>query len=189
VGIKYDGGNLGASAALFSTAQPNFFIVNQTYGANGEQRNRGLELSVFGEPIKGLRLLGGATFLDAEQRRTQGGLTNGKDVIGVPSQLLNLGAEWDVPGVRGLAVNARALYTSKQYANAANTQEVPSWTRVDVGARYLMDIGSGRVLTIRARIDNLFDKSYWASVGGTQGSNYLMMGQPRTFAVSGSIDF
>ena len=189
VGVKYDGGNLGASAALFSTAQPNFFIVNQTYGANGEQRNRGLELSVFGEPIKGLRLLGGATFLDAEQRRTQGGLTNGKDVIGVPSQLLNLGAEWDVPGVRGLAVNARALYTSKQYANAANTQEVPSWTRVDVGARYLMDIGSGRVLTIRARIDNLFDKSYWASVGGTQGSNYLMMGQPRTFAVSGSIDF
>lgn len=189
VGVKYDGGNLGASAAVFSTDQPNFFIVNQTYGPNGEQRNRGLELSVFGEPIKGLRLLGGATFLDAEQRRTQGGLTNGKDVIGVPNQLLNIGAEWDVPGVRGLAVNARALYTAKQYANAANTQDVPSWTRVDVGARYLIDIGSGRVLTLRARIDNLFDKSYWASVGGTQGSNYLMMGQPRTFALSGSIDF
>lgn len=189
VGVKYDGGNLGASAAVFSTDQPNFFIVNQTYGPNGEQRNRGLELSVFGEPIKGLRLLGGATFLDAEQRRTLGGLTDGKDVIGVPKQLLNLGAEWDVPGVRGLAMNARVLYTAKQYANAANTQDVPSWTRVDVGARYLIDIGSGRVLTLRARIDNLFDKSYWASVGGTQGSNYLMMGQPRTFALSGSIDF
>ncbi|MES2564547.1 MAG: CoA transferase, partial [Pseudomonadota bacterium] len=41
VGVKYDGGNLGASAAVFSTDQPNFFIVNQTYGPNGEQRNRG----------------------------------------------------------------------------------------------------------------------------------------------------
>ncbi|MET0208812.1 MAG: TonB-dependent receptor [Burkholderiaceae bacterium] len=189
IGVKYDAGGIGASAALFTTDQPNFYIVNQTYGPNGEQRNRGLELSVFGEPIKGLRVLGGATFLDAEQRRTQGGATDGNDVIGVPKQLVNLGAEWDVPGVSGLAVNARLIHTSKQYANATNTQVVPKWTRFDVGARYLVDIGNSRVLTIRARVDNLFNKSYWASVGGTQGSNYLMMGQPRTFALSGSIDF
>jgi iron complex outermembrane receptor protein len=26
-------------------------------------------------------------------------------------------------------------------------------------------------------------------VGGTQGSNYLTLGAPRTFAVSGTIDF
>ena len=58
-----------------------------------------------------------------------------------------------------------------------------------IETRRVMDIGNGRVLTLRARIDNLFNKAYWASVGGTQGSNYLMMGQPRTFAVSGTIDF
>lgn len=189
VGLKWDGGSFGASAAFFTTAQPQFYVLNQTYGENGEQRNRGLELSVYGEPLKGLRLLGGLTLLDAQQRRTQGGLTDGRDVIGVPSQQLNIGADWDVPGVRGLAINARVLHTAKQYANAANTLEVPAWTRVDVGARYLMDIGNGRVLTLRARIDNLFDKNYWASVGGTQGSNYLMMGSPRTVSLSGSIDF
>jgi iron complex outermembrane receptor protein len=95
----------------------------------------------------------------------------------------------DVPGVRNLSLNARVLYTSKQYANAANTQAIPSWTRFDIGARYLVDLGNGRALTLRARIDNLFNKSYWASVGGTQGSNYLVLGAPRTFAVSGTIDF
>jgi len=189
VGVKYDGGAIGGSVAFFSTAQPNFYVVNQTYGPNGEQRNRGLEFSVYGEPVKGLRVLGGLTLLDAEQRRTLGGTTDGYDVIGVPKQQLNIGAEWDIPGVRGLAVNARLVHTSKQYANATNTLAVPAWNRVDVGARYLMDIGNGRTLTLRARVDNLFDKSYWASVGGTQGSNYLMMGQPRTFAVSGTIDF
>ncbi|MDA7418682.1 TonB-dependent receptor [Xenophilus arseniciresistens] len=189
VGLKWDGGSFGASAAFFTTAQPQFYVLNQTYGENGEQRNRGLELSVYGEPLKGLRLLGGLTLLDAQQRRTQGGLTDGRDVIGVPSQQLNIGADWDVPGVRGLALNARLLHTAKQYANAANTLEVPAWTRFDLGARYLMDIGNGRVLTLRARIDNLFDKNYWASVGGTQGSNYLMMGSPRTFSLSGSVDF
>ena len=173
----------------FQTSQPNFFIANQTFGPNGEQRNRGLELSVFGEPVRGLRLLGGLTLLDAKQRRTQGGATDGMDVIGVPRRQLNFGAEWDVPGVSGLALNARLLHTSGQYANAANTQQVPGWTRFDLGARYLMDIGNGRILTLRARVDNLFGKSYWASVGGTQGSNYLVLGQPRTLAVSGTIDF
>jgi len=52
-----------------------------------------------------------------------------------------------------------------------------------------VDIGNGRLLTLRARIANLANKAYWASVGGTQGSNYLVLGAPRTVSVSGSIDF
>jgi iron complex outermembrane recepter protein len=189
IGIKYDGGNLGGGIAFFTTGQPLPYVQNQTYGTYGEQRNRGLEFSVYGEPMKGLRLLGGLTLLDAEQRRTLGGATDGRDAIGVPKTQLNLGAEWDVPGVRGLALNARLMHTSKQYANAANTQVVPSWNRVDIGARYLVDIGNGRLLTLRGRIDNLFNKSYWASAGGFPGSNYLVQGAPRTFVVSGTIDF
>jgi iron complex outermembrane receptor protein len=66
---------------------------------------------------------------------------------------------------------------------------VPDWTRVDIGARYLMDVGNGRLLTLRARIDNLLNKSYWASAGGYPGSNYLVQGAPRTLVVSGTIDF
>ncbi len=188
-GIKYDGGGIGGSIAYFTTGKPNYFVQNQSFGAYGEQRNRGIELSVFGEPVKGLRLLGGLTLLDAEQRRTQAGATDGRDAIGVPGTQLNVGAEWDVPGVRGLALDARLLHASKQYADAANTQVLPAWMRVDIGARYLMDIGNGRLLTLRGRIDNLFDKSYWASAGGFPGSNYLVLGAPRTFVVSASVDF
>lgn len=77
VGVKYDGGKLGASAALFSTNKP-FGIVNTataTYVAGGEQRNRGLELAAFGEPVRGIRVLGGMTFLNADnwqpRRRTE----------------------------------------------------------------------------------------------------------------------
>jgi iron complex outermembrane receptor protein len=189
IGIKYDGGTLGASAAFFTTDQPVYQYEGQTYGLYGKQRNQGLEFSVFGQPAKGLRLLGGLTLIDAKQKNTQGGATDGRTAIGVAKQQANIGAEWDVPGVRSLSLNARLLYTSKQYANAANTQQIPGWTRFDVGARYLVDLGNGRLLTLRARIDNLFNKSYWASVGGTQGSNYLVLGAPRTFAVSGTIDF
>ena len=189
VGVKYDGGNLGASVSFFQTSQPQYYVQNNLFGANGEQQNRGMELSVFGEPVKGLRVLGGLTMLDAQQQRTAGGTNNGNTVIGVPKSQFNLGAEWDVPGVRGLALNARVLYTSKQFANAANTQSIPNWTRLDIGARYLVDIGNGRLLTLRGRIDNLTNRAYWASVGGYPGSNYLVQGAPRTVQISGTIDF
>jgi iron complex outermembrane receptor protein len=188
IGAKYDGGTFGASVALFTTAQPLAYVQNQVYGTYGEQRNQGLELSVYGEAARGLRLLGGLTLIKAKQTRTQDGQNDGKDAIGVPRQQLNIGAEWDLASVRGLSLNARVINTSKQYANASNTQQLASWTRLDAGARYLMEAGNGKVLTWRARIDNLLNKSYWASTGGA-GSNYLVLGAPRTLVVSASVDF
>ncbi|WP_020655077.1 TonB-dependent receptor [Massilia niastensis] len=188
IGVKFDSGKLGMTAALFTTSQPTAFVQNRRFGVFGEQRNRGLELSVFGTPARGLRLLGGLTLLDAEQRRTAGGLNEGKDAIGVPDTQLNLGAEWDVPGVQGLSLNARTLYTSGQYADAANTQKLPSWTRLDIGANYTTRI-MDRDVTLRARIDNVTDRNYWASAGGYPGAGYLVLGAPRSIVVSGSVDF
>ena len=188
VGVKVDSGKLGMTAALFTTSQPSAYVLDRRFGVFGEQRNRGLELSVFGTPLRGLRLLGGLTLLDAEQRRNAGGVNEGKDAIGVPETQLNLGAEWDVPGVQGLSLNARALYTSTQYADAANTQKVPSWSRLDIGANYVTRF-MDRDLTLRARIDNVTDKNYWASAGGYPGFGYLVQGAPRSVVVSATVDF
>jgi iron complex outermembrane receptor protein len=188
VGVKYDSGKLGMSAALFTTSQPLAGIQDQVFGIFGEQRNRGLELSVFGMPMHGLRVLGGLTLLDAEQRRSAGGLNQDKDAIGVPDTQLNLGGEWDIAQVPGLSLNARAVYTAKQYADAANTQQLPSWTRIDLGANYLTRI-MDRDVTLRARVDNAFDRNYWASAGGYPGAGYLVLGGPRSFTVSATVDF
>ncbi|SFC43505.1 TonB-dependent receptor [Massilia yuzhufengensis] len=188
IGVKYDGGKLGMTAAVFSTAQPSGYVQDRRFGLFGEQRNRGLELTVFGTPVRGLRLLGGLTLLDAELRKTAGGLNEGKDAIGVPDTQVNLGAEWDVPGVQGLSLNARGLYTSTQYADAGNTQKLPSWSRLDIGANYatrFMD----RNVTLRARVDNVTDKNYWASAGGYPGFGYLVQGGPRSVVVSATVDF
>ena len=188
IGVKYDHGNVGASAAIFSVDQPSAYIVNSHFGVFGEQRNKGLEMTVFGVPVRGLRVLGGLTLLDAKQRITAGGVNQGKDVIGVPDTQVNIGAEWDVPGVRGLNLNARVLYTASQFADGANTQELPSWNRLDLGANYMARI-LDRNVTFRARIDNVADKNYWASAGGYPGSGYLVLGSPRTVVVSATVDF
>jgi iron complex outermembrane receptor protein len=188
VGMKYDGGRLGGALALFSTSQPSAYVQNNRFGVFGDERHQGVELTAFGVPVSGLRVLGGLTLLDAEQRTTAGGLNQGKDVIGVPHSQLNVGAEWDVPGVSGLNVNSRVVYTGSQYADGANTQQLPSWTRLDLGASYLLRL-QGHDLTLRARVDNLTNRNYWASAGGYPGSGYLVLGAPRTFNLTATLAF
>ncbi len=79
VGVKVDWGKLTTTASLFQITQPSILtnVTNNTQYLGGEQRNQGLELNFFGEPIEGVRLLGGAMFLDAVLTKTQGGATNG----------------------------------------------------------------------------------------------------------------
>ncbi|WP_326535900.1 TonB-dependent receptor [Pseudorhodoferax sp.] len=189
VGLKFSAGRLGGGIALFSTTKPRAFTNSQqVFVAAGEDEHRGVEFTSHGEVVRGLKLLGGLTWLDAKQKTTGVAASEGKRVIGVPRTQATLGTEWEVAGVRGLALDGRVVYTGASYANAANTLRVPGWTRVDVGARYLMEV-QGRALTLRARVDNLFDRNYWASVGGSSGAGYLVVGGPRSFVLSASVDF
>ena len=188
IGVKYDAGTIGGVLNAFTTSKPSGYVVGNSFEIDGEQRNRGVELSLYGEPLHGVRLLGGITQLDAKQLKTAGGLYDGNDVIGVPHQQVNAGVEWDVPALRGLTLTGRVIHTSTQYADAANTLELPAWSRFDLGARYVTAV-AGRALTLRARVDNVADRSYWASAGGYPGANYLVLGAPRTFALSATVDF
>ncbi|MEE7547888.1 TonB-dependent receptor [Xanthomonas sp. Kuri4-1] len=187
LGAKYDSGRVGATAALFRIAQPNTVVADGRMSTDGEQRNQGLELSGYGEVAEGLRVLGGFTLMEATLQRTQGGVNAGNDALGVPRHQANLGLEWDWHAVPGLTTEARAVHTGRQYADAANSRELPAWTRMDLGVRYGFAAG-GRHWSLRARVDNVFDLDYWASTGGASGANYLVLGAPRTYTVSLSVD-
>ena len=188
IGVKYDGGKLGMSAALFSTNKPQGAIVGTRATLDGEQRNQGVELSIFGTPMTGVRLLGGLTWLDTDQRKTDVAANQGKKAIGAPETQVSLGGEWDVPGAPGLSLNARTIYTSTQYADQANTKQLPSWTRLDIGARYLTQV-AGRDVTLRARVDNVTDRSYWASAVSSFDAGSLVLAAPRTVVVSATVAF
>ncbi|MBE7367115.1 TonB-dependent receptor [Ramlibacter pallidus] len=189
VGVKVQRGTLGGSLALFSTTRPRAYVnAASVFTAGGEDRHDGLEFNVFGEAVRGVKLLGGATWLSAKQRDTGSAATDGRRVIGVPRFQASVGAEWEVRAVEGLALDARVVHTGASYADAANTLRVPGWTRLDLGARYLMEVG-GRLVSLRARIDNVGDRNHWASSGGFPGAGYLVVGAPRTFSLSASVDF
>ena len=188
VGVKYDAGQYGGSLSVFNTSKQNSIVEDNVFSTDGEQQNQGLELSVFGMPTSNLRVLGGFTWLDAEMTKTQDGTLDGKTAIGVPDLQANINIEWDVDALPGLTVDARAAYTSKQYASADNSLEVDASNRFDLGVRYSFLAGMTDI-TLRARVDNVFDNNYWASVGGFPGSNYLVLSEPRTFRLSASFNF
>jgi len=190
LGAKLQTGSFTNTISLFQIAKPSTTADNSTtplptLRLNGEQRNRGIEWAIFGELARGLRMLGGVTYMQSTLTRTQDGLQNGNRAAGSPPWAANLGLDWDVPGLPGLALNGRVIYTSAQYVNNANSLKMPSWTRLDLGARYATRLGGKRVV-FRAGVDNVFDRNYWESVWS---NNAVNLGAPRTFRLSASIDF
>ena len=185
-GVKVDLGKFTTTMSVFRIKRPSTFIdpVTTVYGLNGEQENTGLELNVFGEPLTGFRVLGGFMLLDAELTKTRAGLNEGNTAVGVAKVNVNLGTEWDLSYVPGLTLTARAIYTGDQYVNEANTREIPDWTRFDIGSRYVFK-AHGKKVTLRANIENAFDKRYWS----TASQFGLTFGTPRTAIFSATLDF
>lgn len=184
-GVKGDFGRIGGSLALFNIKKPIGALqdVNATtavFVAKDAQRHRGFELSVFGEALPGLKVLGGFSQIDAKI------LDADKQAVGVPKQQLNLGVDWSATS--SLAFNARVLHTGRQWADGANTNAVPAWNRLDLGLRWGTEIAN-LPFTVHARVDNALNKAYWASAGGYPGANYLVLGGPRSFSLSASAEF
>jgi iron complex outermembrane receptor protein len=192
-GVKLDWNSFGATLGVYRIEMPNSSTSTvpgtrlPTFSVDGEQVNKGVELNVFGEPLDGLRLLAGATWMETEQKNTSNGLTDGNRAAGVPRFQYNLGADWDVPGIQGAALNGRLLRTGGEYVNAANTLSIPAWTRVDLGARYGFKADDNYYITLRANIENVANKAYWSSA--STSNNYLTQGEPRTLKLSATVDF
>lgn len=184
-GVKMEQGKLMAVASVFQIDRPNSVTdpVTTIYSMDGNQRNRGLELSLMGEAVRNLRVMASATFYDAELQRTQGGLNDGKDANGVPKRALNAGVDWDLAALPGLSLNARAIHTSDIPLNATNTLYLPSWTRFDIGARYLTNV-MGKPVALRASVQNVADKAYWLASG-----SFATTAAARTALVSAQFDF
>jgi iron complex outermembrane receptor protein len=75
------------------------------------------------------------------------------------------------------------FYAGQQYLDGANTQAVPSWTRIDVGVRYETRLAGARA-TCRFGIENVADRNYWASAH----SGILTIADPRTLKLSATFD-
>lgn len=181
-GLKYNGNLMGATISVFEIRKPlTGFNDQNVFTVVDYENHKGLELSMYGELNSSLKTLGGVSVLNTD--------TMGKDTIGAPHIQANQSLEWKVPQLRALYVSGQLMYTGAQYANAENTQKVPSWSRLDLGARYETTAWNSQPMTIRADVENVSNKNYWSSVGGYPGAGYLTVGKPRTFKIFASFNF
>ncbi|WP_313202837.1 TonB-dependent receptor [Pseudomonas sp.] len=191
VGAKYDLGRVAFTASAFRIRQPAYETnaTSRVFGPNGKRDNRGIELSVFGEPLDGVRVLGGVMYIDSELTDTVNGAFDGNRAPATPEYNVNLGAEWDIPGVNGLTLTARGIHSSSQYLDQDNSKQIDGWERFDLGARYAFKVDATEV-TLRASVENVMDERYWASAGASDDSEPgLTLSTPRTYLLSATLGF
>ncbi|OZI51151.1 TonB-dependent receptor [Bordetella genomosp. 4] len=186
IGAKVDWGSFSTTLSAFQIKRPSGILgSDNVYRIAGKQRNRGIELQVLGEPVRGFRLLGGLAWTRAILTETPDGAFDGNKAAGIPTWSVKLGSELDIPQIPGLTATARLIYSSSIPFNADNTETIPAWTRVDVGARYATRIVDRNVV-FRATVENVFNRRYWDTSPAYQTVTYAA---PRTYMLSASIEF
>lgn len=185
LGGKIDFGRLTLTAAVFDMKQPlQYRDASNVWVSNGEQQHQGVEILASGQLSEHWRIVAGAMYLDAKQKSTGDPATEGKRVPGVPEWTANVYAEYQVAAVPGLYLNVGVYYTDKQYFDVANLQSIPSWTRLDVGARYETRIGGYDTAFLLA-VENVTNEDYWQSALGSA----LTLGDPLTVKATARIRF
>lgn len=186
VGVKFEQDTFMTTLALFQIEKPSGELgAGNQFSVQARQRNRGVELSMFGEVAPGVRLLGGVTALEGKLTDSATAANKGNEPVGVPDVQANLWGEWDTPWLAGFTLTGGAIYTASQYINQANTQSLDAWTRFDVGGRYTTRI-DGHLTTFRATVQNVFDREYWS---GVASYGAISPGYPRALQLSATVDF
>jgi iron complex outermembrane receptor protein len=93
-------------------------------------------------------------------------LLEGKKAPSVPTYEVRMTGEVDLPFVPGATITAAVFHSGPAAYDDMNTFNVPAWTRVDLGARYVYMIDKTK-MTARFNVENLTDEAYWIAGYGS----------------------
>ncbi len=199
LGIKYQpvGHDDLYTASLFHIEQEN--LASKLPDENffrpvGAVRSQGLELEARLQVTESLRLLGSYTFTDIEYSKSVfSAVDSTLDNKGnTPTQsvrhMASLWADYRfVDRLAGLSTGAGIRYVGKSWADAENTQRIPSYTLFDAAIGYdLANVGLPGA-EVRLNANNLTDKRYVAACGSSL--NYCYMGEERNVTATVSYEF
>ena len=174
-------------AGVFEVKKP-FFDRDNTglFTQVGRLSHRGIELSVSGEPLEGLKIVAGAILL----RARVSGSTVDRGLIaevppGRPPIQVQLNANYGPPAWRGISVNGHVKFKDSYYANRLDTARIPSLTTLGLGARYDFNIHDATV-SVRFDVKNVTDAFEWI-VDAVSG--HYLVSQPRQYMLRLVADF
>lgn len=157
----------------------------------GMERSRGIEFNAYANLLnKTLRPTFGLMYLQSTVKyypNSRDMLVNGVQVAN-PRVIAKAGVEWDTPFAKGLTLNSNVSYFGKSYQDTQKQYAFPSYTLVDVGARYKTKLGKN-TLTVSSAVENLFNKNYWQVQRGQFDRSFAVVGMPRTYWLKAELDF
>lgn len=206
VGVRKNWGNFVTTLNAFQIKRPGYWRGSTTSktdfaaykalgGAAGDEqgmeRSRGIEFNTYANllnntlrPTLGLMYLQ-STVKDYPNSRDM--LVNGVQVAN-PRVIAKAGLEWDTPFAKGLTLSSNVSYFGKSYQDTQKQYAFPSYTLVDVGARYKTKLGKN-TLTVSSSVENLFNKNYWQVQRGQYDRSFAVVGMPRTYWLKAELDF
>ncbi|HIF8579216.1 TPA: TonB-dependent receptor [Neisseria meningitidis] len=185
----------GVTTTLTYSNNSDFARYKAQGGAAGDEqgmeRNRGIEFNTYANLLNNtLRPTLGLMYLQStvkEYPNSRDMLVNGVQVAN-PRVIAKAGLEWDTPFAKGLTLNSNVSYFGKSYQDTQKQYAFPSYTLVDVGARYKTKLGKN-TLTVSSSVENLFNKNYWQVQRGQYDRSFAVVGMPRTYWLKAELDF
>ncbi|WP_339348551.1 TonB-dependent receptor [uncultured Sphingomonas sp.] len=172
-GMKLVAGVFDVAKPYFNTDERNVFTVL------GDVRHRGAEISLAGNPTERLSLVAGAVLM--RPRVTGAAVDDGRvgaRPLNQPGRTLRGNAEYRPAFAPGFSVDLAIANIGRRYASRDNAIIVPSYTLVDLGARYRFRIGKAPA-TFRLQMQNVGDTFAWNIVGS---NSYGLMDKRRITA-------
>ncbi|MHC5613446.1 MAG: TonB-dependent siderophore receptor [Nostoc sp.] len=186
VGIKGDISNLlSATLAFYDLTLSNVLTDDPDHPdysiQTGEQRSKGVELSLGGEILPGWNVIAGYAYTDVEVTKDTNPSQVGKVPNNVPKNSFNIWTSYEIQSgaLKGFGVGGGLFFVGDREGDLANTFELPSYVRTDAAIFYKRD-------RFRAAINfkNLFNVDYFDSARNQLNVYY---GDP--FAVQGTISW
>ena len=207
VGVRKNWGDFVTTLNAFQIKRPGYWRGNTTSGTDfaarknaglaysgseqGVERSRGIEFNTYANLLnKTLRPTFGLMYLQSTVKdypNFADNLVNGVQVAN-PRVIAKAGVEWDTPFAKGLTLNGNVSYFGKSYQDTQKQYAFPSYTLVDVGARYKTKLGKN-TLTVSSSVENLFNKNYWQVQRGQYDRSFAVVGMPRTYWLKAELDF
>lgn len=191
-GVRLAFGSTRLVAGVFEIERPYYSIDEHgIYGPLGTLTNRGVEVSLTTQPVKGLSLIAGLVL--ANPRVSGEAVESGRvgpKAVGISRRTLRLDANWQSP-VEGLSFDTSIAHSGSVAASTRNYAELRGeqlkstpFTTVDLGARYRFQL-NGTPIAVRGLAANIFNDGGY-DVNSSQ-SFFLRNG--RRFSLQLSADF
>lgn len=182
-------GKLFATLAYFDISKQNVPITdpaNPLFSiASGEQRSRGIEFDIAGEPAPGLKLIAAYAYTDASVAADSDPTLVGKKLFGVPEHAASFWATYELQQgeLKGLGFGAGLNFKGDRQGDLANTFRLGSYLTADAALFYKKDDWR-----FALNFKNIGDVKYVESGFGLRESanNY---GDPFTVVASVSVKF